>query len=138
MRELSRTSNPRGAYIATSDDVSPGIVFTLVRWYVLRRRFRTTPALRSTRTRATEPAFPFGPFGAVFTTRNAETPPVPDSCGIPSAMRSSHAPTVKAALPLREQPVTPTAVGSMMLFRPAAFSATSTSMTRLIPQAQPT
>ena len=74
----------------------------------------------------------------MFTIRNADTPPVPDSCGMPSAMRSSNAPTVNAALPLREQPVTPTAVGSMMLLRPAAFSATSTSMTRLMPHAQPT
>jgi len=31
-------------------------------------------------------------------------------------MRSSKAPTVKAPLPFLEHPVTPTAVGSMMLF----------------------
>src|SRR5262245_15212665 len=136
MRELSRTSNPRGAYMPTSELVSPGIVFTLLRYVPNGTPNQPCASLHAES--SDWAGMLLGPRGAVFTTRNADTPPVPDSCGMPSAMRSSKAPTVNAALPLREQPVMPTPAGSMMLFRPAAFSATSTSITRLMPQAQPT
>src|SRR4029079_5675005 len=137
MRELSSTSNPRGAYIATSDEVSPGTTFTLVPDVYIWNAVPNQPCASLQADDSDWAGMLFGPFGAVFTMRNADTPPVPDSCRVISGMRSSNAPTVNAALPLREQPVTPTAVGSMMLFRPAAFSSIRTPMTRLMPHAQP-
>src|SRR3569832_757096 len=137
MRELSSTSRPRGAYIAASELVSPGMVSTFVPLVYVWKAVPNQPCASLQAEASDWAGMPYGRLGAVFTMRNAEPPPVPDSCGMPSAMRSSKAPTVKAALPLREQPVTPTAVGSRMLLRPAAFSATSASMMRLTPQARP-
>src|SRR5580704_16514134 len=64
--------------------------------------------------------------------RQDAEPPPPDSCGIVRTMRSSNAPATSAPLPLREQPVTPTRVGSIC----ALGFASRKSMKRLIPQAQ--
>src|SRR5262245_57265639 len=69
---------------------------------------------------------------SAYDARHSATPPDPDSWGIVSAIRSSNAPTISAPLPLREQPVIATRLGSIF----AAGVASSASITRLTPQAQ--
>src|SRR5690348_8354997 len=110
MRLLSSGAKPRGAYIATMVCASVGTESTLAE--------QNTPANHlaqaSFNCSGTSPLF--GALSLSPTMRYEARPPVPDSIGIPSAMRSSKAPTVKADLPAYEQPVVPRPVGSMMLF----------------------
>ena len=63
--------------------------------------------------------------------RKMGTPPLPDSIGMVSAMDWSNAPMAKAALPYREQPVTPVA-SALRTLPPDCWI---TSMSRLTPQA---
>ena len=65
--------------------------------------------------------------------RKIGEPALPDSIGR-SAIRWSKAPIAKAALPYREQPVTPVASARRMLPPDCSM----TSMSRLTPQAQAT
>ncbi len=65
--------------------------------------------------------------------RQHAAPPEPDSCGIVSAMRLTSAPTMKAPLPLREQPVTPSRLVSMPVA--AVPSCSSPSIRRSTPHA---
>src|SRR3569623_2795175 len=77
MRELSRTSRPRGAYIAASELVSPGLVSPLVPLVYVWNAVPNQPCA-SLQAEASDCAgIPVVPVGAVFPKRNADTPPVP-------------------------------------------------------------